>query len=130
MYICNMKSVYPILICIMCLMTIAHAVIPHHHHKERIYLLLGDSHEESSDQTGSSHHSCHHNNTLQVCAVQDIQNDNRPSLIVPISVITPLLHVWTYLDTESLQVQRVSWVSSLPLPPTLFHQGLRAPPVL
>lgn len=107
----------------------AHAVIPHH--KERIYLLLGDSHEESSDQTGSSHHSCHHNNnTLQVCAVQDIQNDNRPSLIVPISVITPLLHVWTYLDTESLQVQRFSWVSSLPLPPTLFHQGLRAPPVL
>lgn len=124
-----MKSVYPILICIMCLMTIAHAVIPHHHHKERIYLLLGDSHEESSDQTGSSHHSCHHN-TLQVCAVQDIQNDNRPSLIVPISVITPLLHVWTYLDTESLQVQRFSWASSLPLPPTLFHQGLRAPPVL
>ena len=124
-----MKSVYPILICIMCLMTIAHAVIPHHHHKERIYLLLGDSHEESSDQTGSSHHSCHHN-TLQLCAVQDIQNDNRPSHIVPISVITPLLHVWTYLDTESLQVQRVSWASSLPLPPTLFHQGLRAPPVL
>ena len=124
-----MKSVYPILICIMCLMTIAHAVIPHHHHKERIYLLLGDSHEESSDQTGSSHHSCHHN-TLQVCAVQDIQNDNRPSLIVPISVITPLLHVWTYIDTESLQVQIFSWASSLPLPPTLFHQGLRAPPVL